>query len=54
MQNVFLFLLTLSFITLKNGQTYFKNLAVSQDFESMFNHVLTFSTQTVNMLQNCS
>ena len=37
--------LTLSYIILKNGQTNFKNLAVStpQDLESMFDHISTSS-----------
>ena len=40
---IFTILLTLYFIMLKNGQTYFKNIAVftPQDFESMFGHFST-------------
>ena len=43
MSFVIIVALTLSFIMLKNGQTYFKNLAVftPQDFKIMFGHFST-------------
>ena len=42
--------LNLPYIMLKNGQTYFKNLAVStpQDFKNMFGHFLTLCMKGLN------
>ena len=42
---------TLSYIMLKNGQTYFKNLAVftPQDFQSMFGHFSTLGMKGLSV-----
>ena len=39
---------------LKNGQAYFKNLAMQspQDFKSMFNHFPTLKVQSCNLYNN--